>query len=467
ASPYSTYSYAAYTFERASAEARFKKRMYRRYASSEDSASIPVPDLTYLVEPVEGVWLLGIDANVFALSQRVDTKNPENPANFVSSGNAGWNRMLVEKRHVMTWIKNVVDQAATLNKQLIAFSHYPMLDTTRGAGSDIAAFFGTERRQPTAETMREMAGTGLHLHLGGHLHKNNTAVLESEDSFLVDIQIPSIAAYMPAFKLLTLHSDDRIEIETVTLDNVPGFDDLFEHYRMEQACLTQNNSPTLWHAGILESKSYREFTQWHLTELTRRRYLPRDWPKEMREYFERVTGTSLLTLLALNTGVRLSDVRAVACSEPDLLTKLSDHTLPDSADDNLYLKKLIADWRAAEYVVMEELQKNGISRESVDGIDGLMIASDFYRLSSAGGSLAAKDIEPRRRFYTIARTLMNASAIHSSPDTDAESDEFAPVGMYYKRQSCLLLNILHQLAKGLPNDHFMIDFKQRHLRVIG
>jgi 3',5'-cyclic AMP phosphodiesterase CpdA len=464
-SPFSTYSYVEYTFGRAFAEAHLENRMYMANSSINDSVTIPIPDLSYLVEPMEGVWLLGIDANVFALSKHGDFENPKNPANFATAGNAGWNQMLVEKKHVMTWIKSVVARAATLNKQLIAFSHYPMLDTRHGAASDITTFFGTERRQPTAETMREIAATGLRLHLGGHLHKNNTAVFQSDNVFLVDIQIPSIAAYMPAFKLLTLHSNDYVEIETVTLDHVPGFDTFFEHYYVEHEHLTQIKSPALWNARILESANYREFTQLHLMELTRRHYLPREWPKNMFEFFETLTGTFLLTLLVLDTDVRLQDVKAVASSELDLIKKLSLHKSPDGMDENLYLKKLAADWRAAESIVMQELKRNNISWESFDSINGFMIASDFYRLSSVGGSLAARDIEPRACFYDIARMFVNPSAVRSKSDTEPESKTSTSVGMYYKRQFCVFLDILHKLSSGLPNDHFMINFKDRCLRV--
>jgi 3',5'-cyclic AMP phosphodiesterase CpdA len=461
--PFSKYAYEEYTFEHALAEARFENRMYiagGTNPSLNNAQSIRIPDLSYLVEPVEGVWLLGIDANVFLLSQRVDYDNPEDPANFAAAGNAGWNRMLVEKQGVMRWIKSVVARAVALNKQLIAFSHYPMLDTMRGAGPDIAAFLEAGRDQPTAETMREIAATGLRLHFGGHLHKNNTAVYESEDAFLVDVQIPSTAAYMPAFKILTLHSNDCVEIETVVLEDVPEFDKLFEHYRVEHEHLAQIKSPALWDARILESKNYREFTQWHLMELTRRRYLPQEWPKDMRKFFETLQGTSLLTLLALNTDIRMQDVEATAGSEPELIAKLSYRKWPDSAEENMHLKKLAADWRAAEKAVVQELKKSGTSWESISDIDGLMIATDYHRLSSAGGSLAAEDIEPRGHFYSLAWALVNASAVLSNLDVEPEPDASMSVGMYFKRRFFLFLNILHKLSGGLPNDHFMIDFKE-------
>jgi 3',5'-cyclic AMP phosphodiesterase CpdA len=466
--PFSTYSYTEYAFERAFAEARLENRMYTAFgggnSSRNNTVPVRIPDLSYLVEPVEGIWLLGIDANVFLLSRDVDFDNPEHPDNFVSASNAGWNQTLVEKKEVLTWIKRVVARAATLNKQLIAFSHYPMLDTMRGAGPDIAAFLEAGRDQPAAGTMREIAATGLRLHFGGHLHKNNTAAYKSEDAFLVDVQIPSTAAYMPAFKILTLHSNDCTEIETVVLEDVPGFDKLFEHYRVEHQHLTQTQSPARWNAQILESKNYLEFTQWHLLELTRRRYLPREWPKDMRGFFETLTGISLLTLLALDTDVRLQDVKAIADSEPELIAKLSHRQLPDDAEEDVYLKKLAADWHTAEKVVTQELKKNGASLESIGDIDGFRIAADFHGLLSAGNSLAAKDIKPRAYFYSAARALANTSAIPLKPDIEPKPNASMPVGMYFKRRFALFLNILHKLSEGLPNDHFMIDFKNRNIR---
>jgi hypothetical protein len=186
----------------------------------------------------------------------------------------------------------------------------------------------------------------------------------------------------------------------------------------------------------------------------------------MRGFFETLPGTSLLTLLALNTDIRMLDIRATADSEPELITKLSDLKLSDSAEENMHLKKLAADWYAAERMVMQELKKSDTSWDSISDIDGLMIAADYHRLSSAGGSLAAEDIEPRAHFYSVAWALVNASTVLSKLDVEPESDASMPVGMYFKRRFFLFLNILHKLSGGLPNNHFMIDFKDRYIRAV-
>jgi hypothetical protein len=184
----------------------------------------------------------------------------------------------------------------------------------------------------------------------------------------------------------------------------------------------------------------------------------------MRELFETLTGTSLLTLLALDTDVRMQDVKTTAGSEAELISILSNHKLPDNADANAHLKKLDADWRAAENAVLQELKKNGALRKDIDRIEGLMIATDFHRLTSAGGSLAAKDIMARAHFYSVAGAIADSYASRSILDAKPESDAFIPIGMNFKIKFRLFLDILHKLSGGFPNDHFFIDFKNRRIR---
>ena len=46
-------------------------------------------DASYLVEPVDGLWLLSIDANVF--EPRDGDLDPAAEASYIDSTDAGWN----------------------------------------------------------------------------------------------------------------------------------------------------------------------------------------------------------------------------------------------------------------------------------------------------------------------------------------------------------------------------------------
>lgn len=324
----------------------------RQYRLCDDTGTNcrDVTDSSYLVEPVSGLWLLALDANVYL---------PKADGSFRGSGDAGFNRLQAAKPHLLPWVADIVRRAKAEGKALMVFSHFPAIDTNNGTSPDLATLFGEEKlqlpRMPRDSASAALAATGVRFHVGGHMHYNDTALWRGPDGdFLVNIQSPSLAAYVPGYKLLTLHDGTMLEVETPRLADVPGFDALFGFYRREWQHLQQVGASTIWDAGILESQTYREFAEWHLRELARRRFLPRDWPADLRE-----------TLLAADAAA---------------LWKLTGQ----AADGG-------ADWK------------------------GLDLATDFHRLLTAG-DLALRDIPPTRLdSYRRLRAALAAPGMPDSP----------------------------------------------------
>ena len=86
-----------------------------------------------------------------------------------------------------------------------------------------------------------------------------------------NIQVPSIATYVPAYKILTIESDEVFRVETVTLDTVPRFDSLFPLYRAEcQSDSLRGHSP-VWNKEILSARTYGEFCDYQFRDLVRLR----------------------------------------------------------------------------------------------------------------------------------------------------------------------------------------------------
>lgn len=237
-----------------------------------------VVDSSYLVEPVAGLWLLAIDANIY---------RPKEEGGFKGSGDAGFNELAAWKPHLLAWVADVAARARQQGKILVTFSHYPAVDTNNGTSQEIAALFGPRKldlhRMPSADTSRLLAEAGIRFTVGGHLHFNDTAQWRGPDGrYLVNIQPPPPAAYIPAYKLMTVNGK-TVEVETPRLFNVPGFDRLFGLYRMEWQRLKEDGAADIWDKSILDSRDYRQFTDWHLRELVRLRFLPNDWPADLRE----------------------------------------------------------------------------------------------------------------------------------------------------------------------------------------
>ena len=269
-----------------------------RYRMYEVSPGFSVPDLSYVVEPVDGLWILAIDGNTY-IPKNTDG-DPADAGNYNSSS-VGYSHVMTHKTHLISWVKKITDEARKRNKTVVAFTHYPMIEYNEGASEEIGQLLGKTKwqlhRAPGEEVARTFADAGLQIHFGGHMHINDTGVRRYEDGkMLVNIQVPSLAAYIPAYKILTVKPGNLFEIETVILDKVDRFDELFPLYEKEHEALREAGGPRIWNKDILSTRSYREFTLFHLQELLRLRMIPSDWPKDFMEKAGPLTGEDLLRL---------------------------------------------------------------------------------------------------------------------------------------------------------------------------
>lgn len=290
--PFSTYGYDDYEFDKAMEQASFENRSY-----AIPPFNSPVPDVSYLVEPSNGLWFLALDANVY-IPRDAAAWEPDNPLNY-NGASVGYNQVMTHKKHLIAWLGKVTADADRLGKTLIVFSHYPMVDFNDDASESIEKLLGQGKMQlsrvPAEDVAQAFAGAGIKIHFGGHMHINDTGVRKTkEGSILVNIQVPSLAAYIPAYKLLTVRNRHLMEIQTIVLDSVPRFNELFPLYEMEHAWLTRAGSTGIWNSDVLFAKSYRDLTQWHLKELVRLRFLPTDWPEDLKEFLLNSTGKDLL-----------------------------------------------------------------------------------------------------------------------------------------------------------------------------
>ena len=190
-------------------------------------------DASYLVEPVAGLWFLMIDANVFE-PRNGEFANGDAGA-FVDSTNAGWNALLRHKHFILDWAKDVAARAKREGKQLLAFSHYPMLDMFNGTAEDELALFGRTssiERTPSEAVASAAIDAGLHIHFSGHLHVNDTAMVRSNNGWLVNIGVPSLVAFPPAFKVI-VPDGSKLLVETVSLDHLPIDSAINGQYRIE------------------------------------------------------------------------------------------------------------------------------------------------------------------------------------------------------------------------------------------
>lgn len=442
-----------YDYLTAQQEAKFSKRHYEichqgaggKYKQAHYSDCYPVTDTSYLVEPIAGLWLLAIDANVYQ-PKRGSTGNVQDADNFSGSSDAGYNKVITHKTHLLEWITDVARRARVQNKTLIAFSHFPMQEFYNGAAADIAQLMGEGsfqlKRNPTTSTSAMLANTGLNIHVAGHMHINDTGVYRGEQGkVLFNIQAPSLAAYMPAYKVLTIKPKQQIEVETVVLKNVPRFDELFSHYRAEWNYLHSINAPDIWNPEILRAKNYHQFTDWHLRELARLRFLPQEWPADLRQLLTRLTGEQMLVLSQLNADISLHDVE----------------TFFDNKNQN---EAMANAWQQATRQAEVIARQKGVTLSSLAAWTGQDLSVDFYRLWNAD-QLALKDIDPQR--FTHYELLAQQFMENTTDKVSAENGAGKP-RQRYQEQLGKLLKIMLQFSGTAPSDHFLLELESGKIK---
>jgi hypothetical protein len=409
--PFIKLDYEAYSYAKANLLSELEYRTF-----SIDKGKLVVPDASYLVEPAEGLWLLAIDGNVYL---------PDSRSGNYTSSSIGFNLTKDQKSHQLDWIKNVVAEAKRLNKTLISFSHYPLADFNDGASEELKELFGPSKfqlnRVPTSETSKSYLDAGISVHFAGHMHSNDTGVFEdSLGNQLVNIQVPSLAAFPPAYKLLSFPLEDLIQIETEILDSVSGMDEFFDLYQIEW---NKNKADLVgrWNQEILTSKSYLEYTEFHLDELIRLRFLEADWPEPIRS-------------IVLNWNLQDLTYWAGLVSE-----ELSDQFLSKSVLDSMQI-----------LVTQEFFELDQKTWELLSEVPGKTILVDFYRLKN-GGDLAF-NAENEFQFSVYPKIFEYIISNKKTGDSELET------------QLILFSKIFQKIQNGLPSDDFFIDLKKKELR---
>ncbi|WP_425637833.1 metallophosphoesterase family protein [Algoriphagus yeomjeoni] len=399
AHPFEELDYDSYSFDQAEASSNLENRVYPA-----GDSGLFLPDASYLVEPVDGIWLLALDGNVYTHSEE---------GNW-SGSSVGFNQAVNHKNHQLDWIRKVTAEAEKRGKALISFSHYPLVDFHDGASTEMKSIFGPSKfqleRVPTSETSELYAAAGINIHFAGHMHINDTGIYQDQSTTytMYNIQVPSLAAFPPAYKTATITSQENFEIETIPLTEVDHMNEFFDLYRMEHRWLLENQDPGIWDTTILASKDYLEYTRNHLRELTKSRFIPSDWPENLAILLE-----------------NLSPKELILWSKMDEIK--SDRFLQEK------LRTL-------------QINSRGMNPKH-------SIIDDFYLLKN--GDELGKNLIPEDRlsFYEELITSLSKKTFSSSVQN-------------LNRELIQFFAIFEKLYQSNPSDHFSIDLKNNTIKKI-
>ncbi len=423
--PFTSYEYNDYQFNTAQSEAVYGKRFYNI-----PPVNFAIPDVSYLVEPQEGLWLLAIDANVYVPVEDTDSIST-NPENYQGAG-MGYNNVPSHKKHLIEWVKRIAKQAKELDKELIAFSHYPMVDFHNDASPEIEHLLGKGKLQthriPSEDIAEIFADAGVKIHFAGHLHVNDTGLRKTRNAnMLVNVQVPSLAAYIPAYKLLTIHDSKKMEVETIVIDSVARFNEFFSLYEQEHAFHKKNETDNLWNKNVLLSENYFEFTQWHLKELVRLRFAKSDWNLPFGKELMELSGWDLLVLSQIEDAHDMESFKKYKEMESAREIKMISKAKETAA--------LIA-------------QAEDIQAEDFKNWNGEDLLLDFYKLRNAD-EMAFDDIgeERLKQYRLVSQQFLNKADKNSTDNI-------------FMSQLHELAAILDKFMNGISSKHFTIDFER-------
>jgi hypothetical protein len=259
------------------------------------------------------------------------------------------------------------------------------------------------KRTPKDEAARAAIDAGVGIHFSGHLHVNDTALVRYGKDYLVNIGVPSLAAFPPAFKVVTL-DNATLKVATVSLEHLPIDPAINRQYRIE---INVTGKKT---GHMLDATDYGQFLSEHVDQLVVHRYLRREWPKDMAK---------IMPLL------NLAD-----------LYVLGQCGLPFPVEDTVALIH-------AERASKTSNEGNETAFEQLDSIPVLGLLGDWYRLRM-GSEMALHHIPPDR--LAAYRWLIEIYARSSALETGGAQEKFARI-----------FRMMGRYLSDLPSRDFLVN----------
>lgn len=177
--------------------------LYGDYGYEEALARDP-NSLSYVVEPVKGLWLLALDSAYY--ENNLEEDYPQTGGRFV--------------QEEIDWIEMMLQKAAERSKAVIAFMHHGILEHYDSQEK----YFG-EYIIDNYEAVSEMlARYKVRLCFTGHYHAQDITLQRWDDNtYIYDIETGSLVTYPCPIRYVTIGSGGKAVIESEFITRVPSF----------------------------------------------------------------------------------------------------------------------------------------------------------------------------------------------------------------------------------------------------
>lgn len=161
--------------------------------------------LSYLVEPVEGLWVIAIDSCKY--QDNLSTGIPD-VSGALSEATLGW-------------IEDKLAQATEEDKLVFAFMHHGLIE--HFTNQSILPGLGNEYVVDDWQTVsRRLSEAGLRLVFTGHYHAQDVTERDWDEDgqFLFDVETGSLVSYPNPFRTITMRIEGRVEVASHFVDSI-------------------------------------------------------------------------------------------------------------------------------------------------------------------------------------------------------------------------------------------------------
>ncbi|MFW5663054.1 MAG: metallophosphoesterase family protein [Bacteroidota bacterium] len=168
-----------------------------------DEAKYKDPNsLSYVAEPVKGIWLLGMDA----------CRYKENPGKThpVTGGRFS--------QETFTWIKNKLQEAKDSKIRVFGFLHHGILEHFAGQKSNpVSSEYVIDDCDNAAS---EFASLGLEIVFTGHFHSNDIVMKDYGGNVLYDIETGSTITFPCPYRVIDYDGETKFDISTKYIESI-------------------------------------------------------------------------------------------------------------------------------------------------------------------------------------------------------------------------------------------------------
>ncbi|HOV15637.1 MAG TPA: hypothetical protein PK771_15220, partial [Spirochaetota bacterium] len=175
-----------------------------------DAIDKDVESLSYLVEPVQGLWLLAMDSTMWYKNNLEE--EPIVDGEF--------------RQSTLKWIENVLIKAQKEKKSVIGMMHHGILEHYKANKK----YYGEYVVNNNEEIAKMFSHYNMNFIFTGHFHSQDITTKKYKNgNFIYDIETGSLATHPCPYRIVNITKDQKITVSSGLINEIPSIKDFQSH----------------------------------------------------------------------------------------------------------------------------------------------------------------------------------------------------------------------------------------------